>query len=1014
MLLTPPRAITSLVISLFCALGVYAQEPVFTGKILDLETKKGLDTAVITVLASGDTFFTNDKGEFAIPELYHSSVIISHYGYENLEMKLKKGTQTIYLLSNIKQLDEVVIRKSTNINDIDIRNTTGSVTTIDMTQLSQRSELDMAKLLQGQVAGLTVNYSGELGQRPEIRLRGNSSFNYKSTDKNPSAGMANEPLFVMDGIIISTETFMTLNPNDFSMIKVLKDAPATALYGIKAANGVIELTSKRGFEGKPVFSYSMKQGVTFRGERPARMMDTTEKLAFEERIEKPGAPGYINSAKYINTMYANSPLLEQELAKGARTLDSLKQINTDWFKELIKPNYFQSYNLGVRGGTEKNTYFYSLNYSKQGGRIPGNDINQLTARANLDYNIAHNFILSLNNSFGISTANTENGMGNDPTSLAFTLNPYETKDSKQLFSQSNNKSYNDLINQYKEKTTTKRFSSSLVMHWDILPELNVSGVIGADYSLAEKQQRILSTAYKQQEKPINAKGEISESDNKTFDLSSNIRANYQKQFGDHNIFFGINMDYYITQVKDIRASGHGISDDINSLSGINNGLTGMYAPKVGGNRLKNAQLGFGGALGYNYQNTYDFYASMKRDGSSLLPSSKRWNDAWAAGIGWSVSEYDFFQKQGLLTNLKFKASLGYTASMSGITNSAINTTYANSNSFYGEYRLLQLMGLPNRNLNPQQTYNTNISMDLGFVGRFNLLINTYNNLTKEAIMSVPIASSNGFNTYTKNIGEIENKGIEFMLSGDIVRLNDFRWNTATSLSYNKNMVKNLYGTDKLYGSGETKYPEFQVGKPLGILYGIHDNGIYPITGLPEYADRYGNVILDKDNLKEDYYRNYGNTIAPYNGFFNNYITYKNWSLAVNINYAMGGKGVQSLVHIRDLSTSHQNALAGQLDNMWFEVGDENKTYPMKAMPSNAYNIYKESTSRKIYKTDYIKLNYVQLGYSITQSSFINKYFKSLQVNIQADNIYTYRFEEDKGNLKDVLQPILTFSLNATF
>ncbi|MVX36014.1 SusC/RagA family TonB-linked outer membrane protein [Myroides sp. LoEW2-1] len=1006
MLLTSKRTITLLVISLLCAIGVYAQQPVFTGKIIDLETRKGIDTAIITVLASGDTFFTNEKGEFAIPELYHSSVIISRYGYENLETKLKKGEQTIRLLPNVKQLDELIIHKSTNINDIDIRNSTGSVITVDMTQLSQRSELDMAKLLQGQVPGLTVNFSGELGQKPEIRLRGNSSFSY--------TGSANEPLFVMDGIIISTETFMTLNPNDFSTIKVLKDAPATALYGIKAANGVIELTSKRGFEGKPVVSFSMKQGITFRGERPARMMGTEEKLAFEERIQKAGSPGYINSAKYINSLYANSPNLQQELARGAKTLDSLKQINTDWFKELIKPNIFQAYNLGVRGGTEKSTYFYSLNYSKQGGRIPGNDINQLTARANLDYMLAHNFRLSLNNSFGLSTANTENGMSNDPTSLAFTLNPYESKDSKKLFSQNSNLSYQDLINQYKQKTTTKRFSSSVVMHWDILPELNISGVLGGDYSIAEKNQRILSTAYSQKQIPLNAQGYISESDNKIFDFSSNIRANYQKQFGDHNLFVGVNMDYYTTQIKDLQASGYGISDDVNSLSGINNGLTGTYAPKASGNKIKNTQLGFGLALGYNYQNTYDFYASIKRDGSSILPSNKRWNDAWSTGIGWTPSEYDFFKKQGLLTSLKFKASLGYTASMTGIVPSAINTTYSNTNSFYGEYRVLQLMGLPNRSLKPQQTYSTNISMDLGFVGRFNLLTSFYSNLTKEAIFATPIASSNGFQTYTKNIGEIENAGVEFLLSGDIVRLSDFKWNTAASISYNKNTVKRLYGTDKIYNSPTAVMPEYEVGKPLGIIYGIHDNGIHPITGLPEYVDSNNNIIIYNAPLQKTYYRDYGNSIAPYQGFFNNYWSYKNWSLAVNINYGLGGKAVQSQQYVRDLSSSNQNALAGQLDNMWFEIGDENKTYPMKDMPSSVFNLYKQPSSRKIYKTDYIKLNYIQLGYSIRNNSFVNKYFKTLQINIQADNIYTYRFEKDRGNLKDVVQPILTFSLNATF
>ncbi|MDM1528118.1 SusC/RagA family TonB-linked outer membrane protein [Myroides odoratimimus] len=1006
MLLTSKRTITLLVISLLCAIGVYAQQPVFTGKIIDLETRKGIDTAIITVLASGDTFFTNEKGEFAIPELYHSSVIISHEGYENLEMKLKKGNQTIYLLPTTKQLDELIIRKSTNINDIDIRNSTGSVITVDMTQLSQRSELNIAKLLEGQVAGLTVTYSGELGKKPEIRLRGNSSFNYQ--------GNANEPLFIMDGIVISTETFMTLNPNDFSTIKVLKDAPATALYGIKAANGVIELTSKRGFDGKPIISYAMKQGITMRGERTANMMNTDEKLAFERRMQNPATPGYLYSSEYINTTYQNSPLLSQKLQEGEHKLDSLRRINTDWFKELVKPNYFQSHNLSVRGGTEKNSYFYSLNYSKQGGRIPGNDINQITARANLDYILAPNLTLSLNNSFGLSTTNTENGMDNDPTSLAFMLNPYETKHSTKLTSYSD-RSYADLINQYKQKQTSKRFSSSMVMQWDILPELNIAGVIGADYSLSETYKRILSTAYSQKQKPNNAKGFISDSDSKNFDFTYNIRANYQKQLGDHDIFLGVNMDYYTTNTKIIGGEGHGIADDISSLSGINNSLTGGYAPKNSGSKIKNTQLGFGAALGYTYKGTYDVYGSFKRDGSSLLPSSKRWNDAWSTGIGWSPIHYDFFKNQNILTDLKFKASLGYTASMTGISIRDIESTFSNPNTFYGDYRLLVLQGIPNKDLKPQQTHSINYSVDFGFFERLSLLVNFYQNTTKDAILSMPIAMSNGFNTFTKNIGELENRGIEFMLSGDAIRLKDFRWNTSLSLSYNANKVKSLYSTDRIYLTEESVIPEYEVGKPLGIIYGLQTNGIHPLTGVPEYIDNDGHVIDLNQPKNANHFRRIGYSIAPYNGFFNNYFTYRNWALNININYNFGGKKMYSQSYVRDYKSSNLNAIEGQLQDSWFEVGDEDKVYPIKKLPSNAEEYYQSfANNRTIYKTDFIKLNYIQLSYNLGNNNFINKYFKSLQLSVQADNIYTYRFQTDRGSLNDVLQPILTFSLNATF
>lgn len=995
-----------LMVLCFLFIGVtHAQKNVFKGKILDATTKKGIDAAFITVLVSGDTYFTNEKGEFEIPNLFHSSVIITQQGYESLEVKLLKDVQTLYLKPSLIQLEEIVVRRSKNINDIDVRNLTGSVVTVDMTKLSERSELDMAKLLQGQVPGLAVTYSGELGKKPEIRLRGNSSFSYK--------GAANEPLFVMDGIIISTETFLTLNPNDFSSIKVLKDAPATALYGIKAANGVIELTSKRGFNGKATINYSMKQGITMRGERPVEMMGTDEKLAFEEKIGVAGRPGFDYSETNIRKLFANSPLLQQKLDQGAFKLDSLRQYNTDWFKELIKPNHFQSHNLSIRGGTEKSAYFYSLNYSKQGGRIPGNDINHITARANLDYTIAPTLQLSFNNSFGVSTTNTENGMTNDPTELVYSLNPYETKETKQLISYPN-RSYSDLINQFKEKTTNKRFSSSVVMHWDILPELNIAGVVGADYSINEGYQRIYSSAYSQITKKENEKGFLSESDTKNFTYTSNIRASYQKKFGDHDLFLGLNVDYYLTDIKSISGSGHGISDDVNSLSGINSSFTNQYKPSASGSKMKNNQLGFGVAGGYTYQGIYDFYASLKRDGSSLLPSDKRWNDAWSAGLGWSPSEYEFFKKQTVLTAVKFRTSMGYTASMTGILPRDITTTYSNSNTFYGDYRVLQLAALPNKELQPQQTYSTNFSVDLGFINRFNLLVSLYKDVTKEAILTLPIATSNGFATYTKNIGELENSGVEFTVNGDLVALKTFRWNTGISISYNANKVKKLYGTDRIYTGNESVIPDYEVGKPLGTLYGLQSNGIHPLTGLPEFIDNKGNVIDVKTNVTSDYVNKLGSTIAPYNGYFNNYFTYKNWSLNVNMSYQLGGKAKFSDTYVRDESFSYKNAVKGQLTDMWFEVGDENKIYPIQKLPSYMYTYNSFPNSKTVYSTDYLKLNYIQLGYRFTENSFIDRYFKSLQINIQADNLYTFRIEKNRGSLNDVIQPILTLSLNATF
>ncbi len=979
-----------------------AQEQKYIVKIVDENSKKPIAGATISV-DKKPINTSNLDGISSFNWKLHPKVKLTHINYRDTSITLQQDFQVIFLTPKTTSLSEVVVRRN-NINDVDIRNLAGSVVIVDITKLSERSELDMGRLLEGQVPGLTISYSGELGIKPQIRLRGNSSLLYK--------GHANEPLFVMDGIVISTETFLTLSPNDFQTIKVLKDAPATALYGIKAANGVIELTSKKGFSGKPLVSFYMKQGITLRGERSVQMMGTEEKLRFEEKMERSDLPGYLFSERYIRKLYEGASDLHEKITMGQRILDSLRSFETDWFKELIKMNHFQSHIINIRGGNNQNSYFYSANYSSQGGRIPGNSINQLTARANFDYPLRDILHLSFNNSIGIATSKTENGMNNDPTALAFSLNPYETKQSESLTSYPG-MSYQDLIKQYRKRNTSKRLNSTLIGHWDILKGISLSGVIGIDYGLSELYQRIYSTAYSQREHLINAKGYLNESDSKDLGFTSNFRINYQRQFHKHDLYWAINTDYYQSKVNTIGAAGFGITDELESLSGINQGLTKSYSPTISGIKSQNMQLGFGAAFGYSYENTYDFYASLKRDGSSLLPSNSRWNDAWSAGIGWSPSSYSFFRKQDIISRLKLKASVGYTASMVGITTKDISTTFSNSShSFYGQYRLLELMALPNRHLRPQQTYSTNLSMDIGLIKRTNLLLSWYNNMTKQAIVNTPIASSNGFKTYAQNIGELQNIGIEATISGDLLRVGILSWNVSLSLSCNRNLVKKLYGTDKLFLTDESVIPEYEVGKPLGVIYGLISNGIHPLKGIPEYLQPDGNVIDLKAPLQASYFQHLGYAIAPYHGFFNNYISLKNWSLNINFNYGLGGVNRYNNSYVRDAAAAHYNGIKGQLDNMWFDVGDENKIYPVKNLPSLLYDVLNNyANTTTIYKSDFIKLNYVQLGYQWIPNEKTIKYMKSARFSMQADNIYTYRRQKDIGGLSTVIQPVITLSIN---
>ncbi|OPC62579.1 SusC/RagA family TonB-linked outer membrane protein [Elizabethkingia miricola] len=935
----------------------------------------------------------------SVPRLYRDTIV-----------KPNKKT------SDAKDIQEVTLVKSKNINDIDIRKIAGSITTIDMKKFEGRSEMDLMRMLQGAVPGLYIEYNGILGSRPKIEIRGTQSFSNQAK--------ANEPLFILDGMIISSETFLTLNPMDFSTIKVLKDAAASALYGIKAANGVIEITSKKGYKGKPILSLNIKQGITTRGPRGVEMMNSAEKLELERRLKAPLMPGYINSEEYIRESYAHSPNLDALIQNGKRNLDSLKAINTDWFKELIRPNQFSSYNLSVRGGTDKNAYYYSLNYGNRGGKLPGNDINNITARANIDYIVIPKLSISMNTSAGISKTNTQNGTKEDPSALAYALNPYETRLSEKNGKKKDLISYpdyafSDLMNQYMRRETSNRVSSSLIFNWKLLNDLTISGVTGADYVTNENKTVIPPEAASERQYSEDEKGSLTEEKATEFIYSSNIRATYAKKFGDHDITLGANIDYVLNRRKVVGINGYGIPSGMASVPVINQSLEGNRKTTAFGGNTKDIQLGFGAAFGYSYRNIYDLYASYKRDGSSLLPSDKRWNTAWSAGFGWRLKEYEFLKNSKFISDLKLRASMGITASMAGITIGDIVPTYKYNNLFYGSGRLLPSQQLSNRNLNPQQSHSYNAGLDIGILKRFTLTTNFYKILNKQALLDVEIAPSNGFTSYKKNIGVLENKGIEVMLSGDIIRGSNFQWNSAFTFSANFNKVKQLYGTDKIYQNGEALIPSYEVGQPLGMIYGLQSLGIYPLDGTYRYKAKDGRELTyrDKGLLTRADFINLGYSTPPYNGMFSNVITYKNLSLAFDLYYALKGVKQYSTSFVRDRSDIRYNAFKGQLEQMWFNEGDEGKIYPSANRPSGAAEMEKLfATTDSVYRSDFISLNNIQLTYTVDTNVIheLSKTLRSFSLSLQAENICTWYFVKNRNTINDIKQPVFTLSLNVSF
>jgi len=981
--------------------------------------ERGEPLAGVTVEVVGKrlTAITDEKGYYKIVGNLSSgdqirfgcigfhSATKSYNGKHRLDLKMKENTTA---------LGEVVVKARANVNEIDLRGKSGVVENIDIERVEAKPMIDFALSLQGQLPGLVVVNTGELGSAPQIRIRGNSSLRKGNT--------TNEPLYVMDGQVISAETFYNLNPQDIKSIKVLKDAAACALYGVKAANGVLEITSQRGYQGRTTVSYSTNVGVTLKGRRGIKMMDSEEKLELERLLQNVETPGYRYSADYYNKYYANDPNLSNLIAAGNQKLDSLRGINTDWFNELIKTNVYHRHNVSIKGGSGSTSYYVSGNYSYQGGRIEGNSKQKFGMRMNLDQKIGEVGYLMFSVNGGYAKTETPNGSSNNPTSLVYELNPYEQTTGK-LWSYSG-QTFDDLLHQYSAESSDKNGGATVSLTLTPIAGLDVAAVAGIDFLLNEGNQFTPSTAYSEQHSGVSEiqRGIYTKYKNTTSNITSNIRATYHRTFGEkHDLTVGANMDYYLTNTDNELMRGYGVGT-INSAAAINQSLHGTRQPYVSGTRDKAAQIGFGAVAGYTYNNIYDLYATFKTDASSILPEDKRWNNAWAVGVGWTPTNYAWLSDNSVLTRLNLKASYGQTANLNGVSVSSTVASFTYSTSSYESQRPLELAGLYNKDLVPEQNKSIDLGIEADLWKRITVGLNWYNRRTEQALLDVPIPSSSGFTTLKRNIGVLENRGIEVSLSARIIDNYDWRFTIGTHLAYNANKVLDLYYADRIYTYEDALVPDYEIGKSYDMIYGPASLGINPFTGYPVFLTPSGEEKQATEVLTKDDVVALGHLTPPYTGSVNFSLSYKNLELDADFYYVHGGKQRYNYTYVRQRDNANKNAVSGQTEKMWFKKGDEGKTYwtPFYTSSVAEENISLYPNSRTVGSSDYLRLSMVSLRYKVPPV-WLEKHVKVVRyatMGLQGSNLFTLtsydESDPESGQLAGTTQPVITFSLNLTF
>lgn len=1008
--------VIAVVLTMSASLQAQSGERILAGRVVDSH-EDPLPGA--NVYVRGDAYngtSTDSDGYFSLKLPDGRKIVIeaSFIGMKPYSVNYDGQKEILIVMEDdMNMMESAVVMGKQNINDLDIRAKAGVINMVDINRLQDKPVVDLSLSLQGSAPGLIVTNRGDLGTKPEIRIRGNTSFRKGDT--------ANEPLYVLDGQVISSDAFMTLNPLDIADIKILKDAVACALYGTKAANGVLEITSVRGTNGNTMVTYDFNGGITFRGRRGVHMMGTDEKLELERRLKNPEAPGYRYSEDYYRRFHGSAPDLEALIIQGKAKLDELRKTNTDWFNELLRNDFYQRHNLSVRGGNESTSYYASASYNYQGGQIPGNDVSRFSGRLSLDQAMGKKGYVSLSVSGGYSKSNSPNGSTYSPTSLIYELNPYESKTSGELWSYPG-RTYDDLVYQFERTSTDKRFGTTGSISWEPLEGLMVAAVAGLDLVLAESLEFTPSTAYEEQHSgaPANELGKLSKSKNVNANVTTNVRVTWNKVFGKHDVTLGANTDYYWDDMDNMSITGYGVGK-LKTPSAINQSIEGNRKVRTSNFSEETAQLGVGLLGGYCFDGIYDVFGTYKADASSILPKSKRWNAAWAVGAGLNIKGYSFLEDFDPISSLRFKGSYGRTASLAGVSPALTVATFAYLEDSYGDQRLLELMSLYNDKLKPEQTVSTEVGVSLGLWNRLDVELGWYDRRTEDALLDVPIPASNGFSTLKRNIGILSNSGVEVSMNGKIIDMDELRLNLRASLAYNRNVVVDLYDGDRLYVSEDSVIPDYEVGQAYDMIYGPVSLGLNPMTGLPVFRGADGREIQATEKLKREDMVALGHGAPPFNGTINLSFTYRQFEFDADFYYVLGGIKAYGYSYVRDYDDAHRNAVIGQVENMWFQKGDENKMYHTPFYSSSAIeNLTRWPNSKSVGSSDYLRLQMVSIRYRFPQKLIrkLGGVVKYGNIALQASNIFTLtRYKEsdpESGSLVGVQQPVVTMSLSLSF
>lgn len=938
--------------------------------------------AAITVNGSKGGITTASDGSFTIEANVGDELVITHVSFISQTFKIgSENNITITLKQNINNLDQIIVTGYTGYSK---SKSPAASAVVSAGEINKVPMSTVDQILQGRVPGLSViSSSGQPGQSASVVIRGIGSISGATT-----------PLYVMDGIPIEGGYFQTINPEDIETVTVLKDASAKALYGSRGSNGVIVITTKTGKKGKLNIGYSSQYGFSTLTQPTFEMMDTRERLRFEEEVGSETGrdigPGWTFSPK--NPAYASKSASEQKEAN--RILDSLGKINTDWRDFFFQHGSFMEQQVSLSGGNENIQTYNAFGLWKENGIVKNTGLDRYSLRSNTNLNFGK-FTAGINVNLGYSNSSftyNEGGTGvGAPMASVYYALPYEypftpdgvfhaTDDGYGFYDTREGSRGIDVLYGTSDKTEQFKTLLGLNMGYEIAKGLKLTTRAGIDLRNSTDQTFINPISYIGS-RQSGKKGMFGEGSRRNFNLVSTSGITYKKKMDLHDFELSGFVEYLYNNYKAFSYRGYGLDDRLpETPTSIT--VSSTYIPSLSGSRSASAMLSYMGVGRYTFNNKYTLTASYRYDGASLssVPLKNRWHGFYSFGANWDVKQERFLTNLDFISTLRLRASYGQTASPFG-SNFSYLPTYSASTT-YGGLPAIRPVSIGNPDFDWEYVDEFNVGLDLSLLKtqRIKLIVDVYNRITQNMFINQPLSATSGASAAPLSTGRMKNSGVEFSLSGDIIQNKDFNWNIGANAGLNENKILHVTDVTDELPDGDTRI--IKVGLPYGTYYAPLWAGVDPANGDALYYNRDGSKT-NLYNAEQQAVPLSASMFPKLTGGITTAVRWKNISLNALFSFVSGVQrwnNIDFYIETERYMTSNQSKR--MLYERWKKPGD-NALLQRIDVPRNF-------TSKDIQDASFMRLRNLKLNYNIPTSLLqFTKIFKSADIFVQGENLLTW-------------------------